>query len=136
MVLAIDPGERRTGIAACDPTGMLASPVCTHDRQRDGSLLELLARLVDERGAVRLLVGLPRTTGGGEGSQAGHARRLAAKVAERLDIPVELVDERYSTAEAGRLLRGRRHARGDRDALAAALVLQGWLDAKRGGDGA
>lgn len=128
MVLAIDPGERRTGIAACDPTGTLASPVCTHDRRRDGSLLELLARLVAERGAERLLVGLPRTAAGDEGVQAEHARRLAAKIAERVDIPVELVDERYSTAEAGRLLQGRRHDRADRDALAAALVLQGWLD--------
>lgn len=135
MVLAIDPGERRTGIAACDPTGMLASPVCTHDRRRDGSLLELLARLVSERGAERLLVGLPRTAGGGEGSQAVHARQLATKIADHIDIPVELVDERFSTAEASRLLQGRRHERGDRDALAAALVLQGWLDGRRGGGG-
>ena len=65
---------------------------------------------------------------------ARRSERLAGLLRERLGgegIDVILVDERFSTAEAQRLLAGTRHSRADRDALAAALILQGWLDARR-----
>jgi putative pre-16S rRNA nuclease len=131
VVLALDPGERRTGIAICDSAGILASPLETHDRKRDRSLLERIAVLCDERGATRVLVGLPLTQMGEHGDSAKRSETLARKLEGRLSVPVELVDERYSTAEAQRLLVGRPHERADRDALAAALILQSWLDARR-----
>ncbi len=130
VVLALDPGERRTGIAICDPAGILATPLETHDRRRDRSLLDRIAQLCDHHGAERVLVGLPLTQMGEHGASAVRSEVLARKLAQRLSVPVELVDERYSTAEARRLLRGRRHERADRDALAAALILQGWLDGR------
>jgi putative Holliday junction resolvase len=131
VVLALDPGERRTGIAASDSTATLASPLRTHDRQRDGSLVDLVAQLVDELGAERVLVGLPLTQMGEPGVRARHAQALAAQLRQRLRVDVELVDERYTTAEAARLLAGRRAPREQRDALAASLLLQTWLDSRR-----
>jgi putative Holliday junction resolvase len=135
VVLALDPGERRTGLAICDPAGILASPLETHDRKRDRSLLERVATLCAERGVERVLVGFPLTAAGECGASARRSEILADKLRARLELPVELVDERYSTAEAQKILAGTAHSRADRDALAAALVLQAWLDARSlGGD--
>lgn len=131
VVLALDPGDRRTGIAACDATATLASPLRTHDRRRDGSLLQLVAQLVDQLEAERVLVGLPLTQMGEQGARAQHAIALAQQLRLHLSVPVELVDERYTTAEAARLLAGSRAPREQRDALAASLLLQTWLDGRR-----
>jgi putative Holliday junction resolvase len=137
VVLALDPGERRTGVAICDPTGTLASPLQTHDRRRDGSLIALLLQLVAQHHAERILIGLPLTQSGERGTSARHAERLARTIAAAVPVPVELFDERYTTAEAQRLLAqraqqtGQRASREQRDALAAALLLQTWLDARR-----
>jgi len=135
--LALDPGERRTGIALCDPAEILASPHSTHDRQRDRSLLDLVEQLCREHEVETIVVGHALAQGGERGESAKRGERIASLLAERLGptgIRVELFDERYSTAEAQRILAGRKHTRGDRDALAAALILQAWLDAKRGGE--
>lgn len=134
VCLALDPGERRTGIALCDPEGILASPNRTHDRQKDGSLLELVAQLCREHEVESVIVGHALTQSGEAGASAHRSERVAHLLRERLagtGIDVVLVDERYSTAEAQRLLAGTKQARGDRDALAAALILQAWLDARR-----
>ena len=132
IVLGLDPGERRTGIALGDPAGILASPLCTHDRQRDGSLLELVARLCEEHSVTRVVVGHALTQDAQHGVAAERSQVLARKLGVRLrGIEVVLVDERYSTAEAQRLLAGHPHAREDRDALAAALILQAHLDSLR-----
>jgi putative Holliday junction resolvase len=132
--LALDPGERRTGIAHCDPDEILATPLQTHDRQRDGSLLDLVERLCEDHQVETVVVGHALRQSGERGESAARSERIAALLADRLGpkgVHVELFDERYSTAEAQRILAGRRHAREDRDALAAALILQAWLDARR-----
>ena len=132
--LALDPGERRTGIAYCDPDEILATPLQTHDRQRDGSLLDLVERLCQQHRAETVVVGHALGQSGERGESAIRSERIASLLTDRLgamDVRVELFDERYSTAEAQRILAGRRHAREDRDALAAALILQAWLDARR-----
>lgn len=132
--LALDPGERRTGIAICDPAGILASPHSTHDRQRDRSLLDLVERLCREHDVETVVVGHAIAQGGERGESAIRSERVASLLADRLGpagIHVELFDERYSTAEAQKILAGRKHAREERDALAAALILQAWLDARR-----
>lgn len=136
VVLSLDPGERRTGIALSDEAGILAYPLETHDRRRDRSLLERIAHLCAEHAVERVLVGDPLTQRGEPGESSQRSRTLAAKLRDRLDVPVDLVDERYSTAEARRILAGRGGERADRDALAAALVLQAWLDSRRDGEGA
>ncbi len=132
--LALDPGARRTGIAISDPAGILASPLGAHDRRRDGSILDRVESLCIEHHVTRVLVGHPLTAAGEQGESARRSERIAELLRARLDpheIEVVLVDERYSTAEAQKILRGRPHARDDRDALAAALVLQACLDARR-----
>lgn len=136
VALALDPGQRRTGIALCDPEGILASPHSTHDRLKDGSLLDLVERLCLEHGARTVVVGHALTQAGESGESARRSERVAALLEARLapsGVTVLLFDERYSTAEAERLLAGRRRERGDRDALAAALILQAWLDSRRQG---
>ena len=132
--LALDPGERRTGIAVSDPTGTLASPLTTHDRQRDRSLLDLVQRLCEERDVEGILVGHPLTQAGERGESALRSETIARKLGERLEgsgVRIELADERYSTAEAQRILAGRGRSREQRDAVAAALILQARLDAIR-----
>jgi putative Holliday junction resolvase len=128
--LAIDPGERRTGIAVSDPQAVLARPLTTHDRRRDGSLLEFLARLCQEHGVERVLVGLPLTQMSEEGASAQRARRVAAEIEKTLPVSVELVDERYSSAEAAKILAGRKAPKERKDAVAAAIILQTYLDGR------
>lgn len=133
--LALDPGERRTGIAICDPAEILASPHSTHDRKRDRSLLDRVADICREHGVETVVVGHAVDQGGNRGESAERSERIAQLLSERLGpdgISVELFDERYSTAEAQRILAGSKHSREDRDSLAAALILQAWLDARRG----
>ena len=139
VVLGLDYGLRRIGLAVCDPTGTLATAVGCHDARDDGSVLARLRELIDERGVAEIVVGLPLTADGREGDLAVHARRFAARLEEAFALPVHLVDERYSSQEADVWLGAsrRRRAKGERDAVAAELILQQYLDARaarRGGD--
>lgn len=129
VFLGIDHGTRRVGIAVSDPDALFALALETHVEGRDGSLLARLAALVNERAVAAVIVGLPLTADGREGESAVRARRFADRLREVLPVPVEMWDERYTSQEADRLLppqRGRE--KGERDAVAAALILQGWLD--------
>ncbi len=138
-VLALDYGTSRIGVAVSDPTRTLATAVAVHRAGRDGGVAAFLAPLVRERGVDQLVVGLPLTADGREGAIAVKARRFAARLGEELGLPVALVDERYSTQEAERLLRGpgRKRSREAPDAVAAELILQQYLDAAgTGRDGA
>lgn len=147
--LGVDVGEARVGVAICDPEGLVATPFTTvqRDRQLDKNLdntldsgipsdMSELARLVTDHGIVEVVVGLPVTLAGTEGSAAAHARAYAGRLAKVLaPVPVTLSDERMSTVVATRRLseqgvRGRRR-REVVDQLAAAEILQGWLDAQR-----
>ncbi len=133
VLLGIDYGERRIGIAASDPGRTLAFAVGVHVEGRDGSVLALLADLVRDRGATGVVVGLPLTADGREGDLARKARRFADRVAAALDLPVTLSDERYSSQEAERAIarRGRPARRGEVDAVAAQIILQQHLDRLR-----
>jgi putative Holliday junction resolvase len=138
VVLGLDYGLRRIGLALSDPTGTLATAAGCHRTPEDGSILDRLRGLVRERGVTAVVVGLPLTADGREAEMAAAARRFARRLADELDLPIHLVDERYSSQEADRWLRGasRRTGRdrGERDAVAAELILQQYLDAA-GGDG-
>jgi putative Holliday junction resolvase len=132
-VLAFDLGSRRIGVAASDPTGRLASPVTAVARGPDRVAdHRRLAALVEEYGAERVLVGLPRSLDGSIGPAARAALDEIEELRVRLPVPVEAVDERFTTVTASRHLReagktGRRQA-GVIDAAAAAVLLQSWLD--------
>jgi putative pre-16S rRNA nuclease len=133
--LAIDAGSVRVGLAAADPTGTLASPVAVLDATRPDTLWARVAAEARDRASTVIVVGLPRQMSGAEGEAAERARRLATEAAERTGLRVELYDERLSTVEAERALIAqgvRRRPRRERvDAVAATIVLQAWLDARR-----
>ncbi|WP_433207701.1 Holliday junction resolvase RuvX [Dactylosporangium sp. CS-047395] len=142
--LGIDVGSVRVGVAACDPDGILASPVATVPRDQKpepdkvpADMAEIL-RYADEYEAVELVVGLPINLAGQEGPAAVLIRQYADRLAEvAAPRPVVLTDERMSTATAARRLsergvRGRRQ-RAVVDQAAAVEILQGWLDARRAG---
>jgi putative Holliday junction resolvase len=124
----------RVGIAACDPDGVLATPVET--LRRGHGDLGRVAQLVQERAAVEVVVGLPRSMSGQEGPAASAAREFAASLARRVaPCPVRLVDERLSTVEATRGMQASgvsaRDGRGTVDQAAAVVILQGALDVER-----
>jgi putative holliday junction resolvase len=133
--LGIDAGTVRVGLAAADPTGTLASPVAVLARSRPSALWQRVRSEAEERGADVVVVGLPRELDGSEGPAAADARRLAADAERETGLRVELWDERFTSAEAERALiaGGMRRARRREtvDGVAAALMLQGWLDARR-----
>ncbi len=127
--LGLDYGLRRIGIAASDAAAPLAFAVGTHVEGRDGSVFDLIGRLLSEKGIQTIVVGLPLTTAGQEAELAEKARTFAAKLGDRFSVNVVLWDERYSSQEADRWLKqARRPAREDRDALAAEIILQSYLD--------
>ena len=135
--LGVDVGSVRVGLAACDPDGMVASPVRTLARDSKGAAdIDEIAVEVTERGAVEVVVGLPRSLSGAEGAAAATARDYAVRLARRVaPVPVRLVDERLSTVGAHRALHdaglgGRKH-RKVIDQVAAVLVLQTALDAEK-----
>jgi putative Holliday junction resolvase len=138
VVLGLDGGTVRVGLAASDPTGTLASPVAVLERRIGPRLWERVRAEARARGAVRIVVGLPLQMSGDEGTAAVAARALAEEANAETGLPVEMWDERLSSAEAERALLAqgmrRRRRRTRVDAVAAAVVLQAWLDARgRGG---
>lgn len=143
--LGVDAGTVRVGIAVCDPEGTLATPLETL-RRGVGDLDRILA-LAAERDAVEIVVGLPVSLSGREGAAAAAARDYATELADRLPahgstrtshIAVRLVDERLTTSVAARGMRAAgvtsRRGRSIIDAAAAAVILQGALDAERATD--
>lgn len=133
--LGLDIGEARIGVAVSDPHGRLASPVTVLDARALAGDPRPLKRLAEDYDAEIVVVGLPLTLAGEEGPQAAEVRSQAARLAALLGLPVEFHDERLSSAEARRAMResglSARQQRGAVDKVAAALVLQGWLDARR-----
>ncbi len=132
--LGVDVGSARIGIASCDPHGLLASPLTTVRRGR-GDLAEI-ARLAAERDVIEIIVGLPTSLSGTAGQAADLARDFAEALAGVVSpVPVRLVDERFTTVIAhAALAQGGRNAKERRtviDQAAAALLLQGALDAER-----
>lgn len=136
--IAIDVGTVRVGVAACDPDGLIASPVVTLQRQKDDSDVESLADLVKERSAIVVYVGLPRHLSGKEGASAEYARAYASKLERHIEpVPVRFVDERLSTVTAQQSLRAAgRSSKRQRDVIdqaAAVVILESALEAERRG---
>jgi putative Holliday junction resolvase len=134
-VVGIDLGTRRIGVAVSDPTGTLASPYEVVERRKDDAATYAeLARIVGDVEAERVVVGLPLSLSG-ETTRAAEAARAEARALEAvLPVPVELWDERLTTvtAERGMMeLKMRADARRRVvDKVAAAVLLQSWLDSQ------
>jgi len=127
--LGFDYGLRRVGIAVNDHESPLAFALETHVEGTSGSILGRIANLIKQRAITRLVVGLPLTADGREGDMAHQARRFAGLLEEHFELAVVLWDERFSSVEADRWLKGRtRKKKVDRDAVAAAIILQSYLD--------
>ena len=122
-VLALDYGAARTGVAVSDATGTLARPVCVVERAAARRASTRLAALVAEHEAELVVVGLPLTLRGERGEQARETEAFVEVAARRVEVPVETEDERFTTT-----LAQQSGGKAPEDALAAAHLLQGWLE--------
>ncbi|GAA0625849.1 Holliday junction resolvase RuvX [Sporichthya brevicatena] len=136
--LAVDLGSVRIGVAASDPSGLLAFPVETV--RRGAGDVERLAALAVEHDVLEVLLGLPRGLSGREGEAARIVREFAERLATALPCPLRLVDERLSTVAAGSQMRAAgvnsRKGRSAIDQAAAVVFLQAALDSERATGGA
>ena len=137
-VLALDPGDKRLGVALSDPTRTLGRPLLAFANEGYDATVRRVQALVTEHEVTRVLVGLPVHLDGGDSPGAVKARRLARKLEAALNLPVELVDEGLTSVEADDVLAQVRpsHRRGaapkgERDAVAAAVILRDWLERAR-----
>jgi putative Holliday junction resolvase len=121
-ILALDFGEARCGCALSDPTGTLATPLEAVEQPGTRRGLATIADLVHDREAERVVIGLPLTLAGEEGHQAHATREFASRLAELVDVPIELHDERLTTRQAERMGGG-----ADADSRAAAHLLVSYL---------
>ena len=125
-VLALDYGAARCGCALSDPTGTLATPIEPVLRPATRKGLARIGDLVREHEVGRVVVGLPLSLSGADSAQTEETRAWAARLAERLTVPVELYDERFTTLLAGR---DPGDPAASEDSRAAAHLLTGWLTA-------
>jgi len=130
--LALDLGERRIGVAVSDALGMVARPLEIFSRTSRQADFAHIDALVTAHQVAVVIVGLPFKMDGSEGRQAAWVRDYSAALAETLTVPVEFWDERLTSEEAEDILRaqGKSAAKGTIDAVAAAVILQSYLDSR------
>jgi putative Holliday junction resolvase len=137
-VVGLDLGSRRIGVAVSDGLGLTAQPHSTIDRHGGLRDLDAVAAVVRAVGATRVVLGLPLNpegVGAHAGDAARRAREFGARLTAHLGLPVDLIDESFSTVEAEDVLLAADVSRARRkeviDKLAASVILQRWLDAQR-----
>ncbi|MEO7670445.1 MAG: Holliday junction resolvase RuvX [Polyangia bacterium] len=133
-VVAVDLGTRRMGVAVTDGLGLTAQPHATIERRGGQRDLDAIAAVVKEFDAERVVLGLPLDPEGRAGRAARAAEAFAERLRGALTVPVELIDESFSTVEATDILLAADMSREKRkqviDRLAAAIILQRWLAAR------
>lgn len=133
--MAIDYGDAHTGVALSDPTGFLTGATTTIHSRRAEVVLEELARLVREYQVTELVMGFPRNMDGTEGPRAQLYRDFAQRVEEATGLRPTLWDERRTTVDAHRILfeagKNAKKRKKTVDAVAASLILEGYLDRRR-----
>lgn len=137
-ILGLDFGARRIGIAMSDPTGNMAQPLTVIEKSRNDTDIHRIEKLVDEYGVDEVVVGLPVSLSGEIGPQAQAVLEYVEKIKAIIKVPVKTWDERLTTTAAERSLLESEVRRGRRkeivDKVAAAIMLQGYLDSKRTGE--
>ena len=136
-IIAVDYGDAHTGVAVSDPTGLLAGVTLTIHSRREEEVLERLCQLARDYQAEQFVVGLPRNMDGTEGPRAQLCRAFAARLEEASGLPAALWDERRTTVDAHRILhesgKNGKKRKKTVDAVAAALILEGYLNFRRAG---
>ena len=134
--IGVDVGTVRVGVAASDPDGIMAFPIATVNRTETAAAE--VAAIARERGASSVFVGLPRTLKGGEGASAADARDFAQQLAEHLEAPIRLMDERFSSATASHAMSQAglsiKQQRNVVDQQAAVVILENALDTEKRGN--
>ncbi|HVW85380.1 MAG TPA: Holliday junction resolvase RuvX [Bryobacteraceae bacterium] len=138
-VLALDLGKKRIGLAISDELGITAQGLPTLEREGRRDDIEALRRLAVERGVTRFLIGDPLHMSGNTSRQGNYTREFASELERKTGLPVEFRDERWTSREAERTIRGAGVANEARkptiDMLSAVILLQSYLDAARMGSG-
>ena len=134
-IMAIDYGDAHTGVAISDPTGFLAGTATTIHSCKAEVVLDELVRLIRENRVEQLVMGFPRNMDGTEGPRAQLYREFAAAVEQASGMTPVLWDERRTTVDAHRILfeagKNAKKRKKNVDAVAASLILEGYLDFKR-----
>ena len=129
--LAIDLGQKRTGLAICDAGEMIASPLCMITDQT--SLIDRVKKIVAQEEAGAIVIGLPLNMDGSEGKPVKNIRDFAARLGKEVNLPIHFQDERLTSFDAEQKLAGeftRKKKKKRLDAIAAASILQAFLDEK------
>lgn len=131
VILSVDYGDARTGIAACDALQMLASPVTVIYQTEKEPLADEICRIAAEKKAQKLVLGLPKNMDGSEGFRAQACREFAALLSEKSGLPVDFQDERLTTVSAHNAL-NLTNTRGKKrkavvDAVSAVIILEDYL---------
>lgn len=136
IIMSVDLGKARTGLAVCDKTGFLASPLKVIEEKYPPKLLEQVASAAVSAAAELIVVGLPKNMDGSEGESACNARQFAQILQEKTGIHTVMQDERCTTVTAHGYL-NETNTRGKKrksvvDAVAATIILQDFLDSEKG----
>ena len=130
--LGLDIGDKRIGVALSDPEGILASPFTIINCKDERLDIEAITSIISQKQVKQIIVGLPRSMDGSIGKQAEKVKTFTQKLCEHTEVPVQFRDERLTTVSAKRLRqavnRKKTREKARYDAIAAALILQGYLD--------
>ncbi len=132
--LGLDIGKKRVGVAGCDGMGLLATGLTTIERTSFKEDVAKLKQIIDEREVEVLVIGLHYSMDGTIGFQAKQVQKFAQRLSQVLNLPIEYVDERLTSVEAEAQLKAQKrfstYNKGSIDRLAAAIILQQWLDCR------
>ena|SRR3989338_5937204 len=131
-ILALDFGEKRIGVAVSDPLNIIAQSIGTIERKGIKNDLKKVGELVEEYGARKIIVGLPLNMDGTEGKSANRAIAFVKELKKEVQVEVEMLDERLTTAQGERVFleadMSRKRRKQNLDKIAAQLILQNYLD--------
>lgn len=135
IILSVDYGDRRTGIAVCDKYEMLASPVCVITEWNQQVLAQKIVDIAVERNAEQIVIGLPKNMDGSKGFRADACEELGEVIKSITNLPIVFWDERLTTVSAHRILSDN-NVRGKKrkniiDAVAAEIILQNYIDSRK-----
>ncbi len=129
-ILAVDWGEVRIGVSVSDPSGKIAFPLDKIVQGENGHLE--IKKIVEELKVEKIIIGLPKNLSGGSSESTRKTENFVTKLKEQVIIPLELIDERFTSVEAGKRLTeqglNQQEQRGIKDNIAAQIMLQQYLD--------